>query len=165
MIWKVLLPEVTFSFQNLSCKANKAGLSGNSGKFTSHKNFNLRFLWKTARYTKRFFVWKVWQPGVAIQPNLTMIKQIIWDWLGNNVQMTLHCNFKRSSSKRIWYSIKVFLFQSGVNQWPWLPGVINFLKIGHPKCPNWRGSNGKMTSQNSLKLRFPKSSQVAFIEF
>ena len=65
---------------------------------------------------KQSKIWKVWQPGVAIEPNLTMIKQIIWDWLGNNVQMTLQSNFKISSSKRIWYSLKVFLFQPGVNQ-------------------------------------------------
>ena len=107
---------------------------------------------------KQSKIWKVGQPEVAIQPNLPMIKQIMWDWLGNKVQMTLHINFKLNSSKRIWYSLKVFLFQPGVNEWPLLPGVMNFLKIGHRKCPDWPGSNRKTTSENSLKLRFKFSS-------
>ena len=46
-------------------------------------------------------IWEVSLSGVVIQLELTMIKQIIWDWSGNNVKMTLHSNFKLSYLKKI----------------------------------------------------------------
>ena len=55
-------------------------------------------------------VWEVRLPVVVIQLKLAMAKQRKWDWSGNNVQMTLHSNFKLSSSKKIWNMLEVFFF-------------------------------------------------------